>query len=333
MISRLTDGTFTGDLFYVNDMDDVTASSSSGEQKRLYDVRNDLCNYYGTEEQIYSNYSEFTPGTPFYLFEAGITYSNPQYMIIRQKSCPVNQYMYVLEYVQEGSGKIETENRTYTIRAGDTYIIKRDYECLYYSDRQSPLKKLWINCAGTLIDSLVSFNRFDDFSEGVISAPVNTETSFQVIHGLCRRAKELGSYELYRQMIHQVVDITASLYYSRGNVAHSDDVLSARIKRLIDASPFYRVRIEDIAAAEHYSERHINRVFGERYGCTPKQYIITKKIETAKDMLAGKNKSIKEISELLGFCDEHHFMNTFKRVTGHSAGTWRDVTNKKEDLT
>lgn len=318
-----------------NDIIDRSPQSDSligdGDVKRLFDVRKELGNVYGTEEQVYSNYVDFTPGSPFYIFEAGITYSNSDYLIVRQRNCPANQYMYVFEYVQEGAGRIETENRTYNIKAGDTYIIRRDYECVYYSDRDNPLKKLWINCAGTLVDSLIALNRFDDFSEGIIIASVNTEAGFQTIHSLCRHADETGTHEFYNQVIHQLIDISSSVYYTRGNVPRSDDVLSVRIKRLIDASPFYRVRIEDIAAAEHYSERHINRVFGERYGCTPKQYIINRKIETAKDMLAQKTKSVKEISELLGFCDEHHFMNTFKRVTGHSAGTWRDVTNKKED--
>ncbi len=287
--------------------------------RRLYDQRSSITNRYGDEELVFVNWSTFAKEPSFHIKEAGLTLPDPGYRIVRPEWGEVYDYMYVLEYVQEGRGIIELDGGSYPIEKGDSYFINKRVACVYYSDPKEPLKKAWINCAGSLVDSLVEFCRL---TEPLVIAKVNTEHYFHAVHGLLREVGRFGKYEAYRQSIQRISDILSAIHYAAESSGQVQG-LAERIRLRIDDSPYYQISPDEIAAAEHYSIRHINRVFGEQYGVTPKQYILERKIEIARDMLSDRRYSMKEIAELLGFCDEHHFMNTFKRLTGESAGSWR----------
>lgn len=292
--------------------------SDSKPDRRLFDSRERLPNQFGSEELIFVNWTAFAKEPAFHIKEAGITLPDPTYRIVRPRSGEVYDYMYVLEYVQEGEGTIELEGGDYPICKGDSYFINKQIECVYYSNPENPLRKVWINCAGTVVDGLVQFCRF---TEPLVIAKVNTEHYFNSVHALLREIARFGKQEAYRQSIQRVSDILSAIYYA--DSAFAELGLAERIRTSIDESPYYRITPDEIAGQEHYSTRHINRVFCEQYGLTPKQYILERKIEVAGEMLAERRCSIKEIAEILGFCDEHHFMNTFKRVTGQSPGRFR----------
>ncbi|MGM9680680.1 MAG: helix-turn-helix domain-containing protein [Eubacteriales bacterium] len=292
---------------------------------RLFDDRDQLSDCFGREELAFVNWNTIREEPSFHIKEAGLTYPDPSYRIVRTASGPVYDYLYVLEYVQEGEGVIETEHGNYPISKGDSYFLRKRLECVYYSNPDNPLKKVWINCAGSVVDALVDFCRLED---SVVIAKVNTEHYFHAVLRLLEDIGNLGKYETYRQSIHRIADILSTVSYAAASLSPAERDLPSRVRKLIDDSPYYRISLEEIGISEHYSLRHINRVFCEQYGVTPKQYILRRKIETAKNMLSGGRHSLKEIAELLGFCDEHHFMNTFKRMTGVSAGAWREQSDK-----
>ena len=57
-------------------------------------------------------------------------------------------------------------------------------------------------------------------------------------------------------------------------------------------------------------------MFKRAYGITPYDYILTRKIETAKLLLKNSSLSVKEIAYRLNFADEHYFSNIFLQKTG-----------------
>lgn len=292
--------------------------TSPKAKRRLFDNRGRLSSRFGSEEMIFVNWIGFAKEPAFHIKEAGITLPNPGYRIVRPSSNENYNYMYVLEYVLDGAGTIELADGSYHVGKGDSYFISKQVECVYYSDPANPLKKVWINCGGSVVDALAQFCRL---TRPLAIAKVNTEHYFRTVHDLLREIGRYGKQEAYRQSIQRVSDILSAICYAEN--ALREPGLAERVRVCIDEAPYYRITPDEIAGLEHYSIRHINRVFEEQYGLTPKQYILERKIEVAGDMLAERRYSIKEISEILGFCDEHHFINTFKRFTGQPPGRFR----------
>jgi AraC-like DNA-binding protein len=71
------------------------------------------------------------------------------------------------------------------------------------------------------------------------------------------------------------------------------------------------------------SIRHMNRIFKAETGSTLYQYLLTRKMETAKVLLKDTSISIGEIAEQLGFTDLYHFSNFFKKRSGCSPLEYR----------
>lgn len=76
-----------------------------------------------------------------------------------------------------------------------------------------------------------------------------------------------------------------------------------------------RLRIEDIAYSLHVSRDYLSTAFKKETGISLHQYILTEKLEESRQMLA-LGKSIKETSYTLCFCNESHFIQTFRKKYG-----------------
>ena len=83
------------------------------------------------------------------------------------------------------------------------------------------------------------------------------------------------------------------------------------------------ITIEELAIEVNMSKYYFLREFKKFTGNTPYQHIIDMKISEAKRMLANSNKSISEITLALGFSDQSHFSNTFKRFMRMSPASFR----------
>lgn len=69
------------------------------------------------------------------------------------------------------------------------------------------------------------------------------------------------------------------------------------------------------------SASRLTRIFREQTGMTSKNYIDSLKMQLASEMLAVKNKTVKEIT---GDTDPYHFSRRFKELTGFSPQKYKD---------
>lgn len=105
---------------------------------------------------------------------------------------------------------------------------------------------------------------------------------------------------------------SAILLFSRENVPDNIQVAVETIRNNINDE----LRIADLAAACGMSESTFRREFHRFAGTSPKQYILDRKINKAKQMLRSGDYPIKEICLILGFYDDAYFSKLFKKATG-----------------
>ena len=105
---------------------------------------------------------------------------------------------------------------------------------------------------------------------------------------------------------------SAILLFASENVPQSIKVAVDTIRNNIHDE----LRVGDLAVACGMSESTFRREFHRYAGVSPKQYILDRKINKAKQMLRSGYYPIKEICMILGFYDDAYFSKLFKKSTG-----------------
>ncbi|MDE5578315.1 MAG: AraC family transcriptional regulator [Oscillospiraceae bacterium] len=246
--------------------------------------------------------------TPFYIEMAGITYPDPKYHIVRS-----NSHIHCFEYVMKGEGIVTVDGKTNYPCAGDVYILPKGTNHNYCSEPNDPFEKIWFNINGSLCDELIhiygiigilivkNFDAFDFFRE-FLDICENKELSVNEIYSRC-------SLVFHKLLIKISENLTL-----RSRRSINDN--AAAVKSYIDRNIYERLSIAQISKHMNLSQSQVNRVFKKSYDITPYDYILTRKIDTAKLLLKNTSLSIKEIAFKLNFADEHYFSNVFLQKTG-----------------
>lgn len=87
------------------------------------------------------------------------------------------------------------------------------------------------------------------------------------------------------------------------------------------------VSIEELAVLVNCSKFHFLKEFKKAMAITPYQFIIRARLERAKELLRDGQDQIADVALRLGFSDQSHFTNSFKRQFGLTPGEFRTAKN------
>ena len=74
--------------------------------------------------------------------------------------------------------------------------------------------------------------------------------------------------------------------------------------------------LKDLASACNMGESYFQKLFKEKYGISPKKYIIQLKLNHACDLLLLERYSVTQIAEMCNFYDVYFFSKQFKEYLG-----------------
>ncbi|HEX7026586.1 MAG TPA: AraC family transcriptional regulator [Gammaproteobacteria bacterium] len=83
------------------------------------------------------------------------------------------------------------------------------------------------------------------------------------------------------------------------------------------------ISLNELAGLAGMSGYHFLRMFKRSTGLTPLQYMIRRRMETAKELLTRTKLSITEVALEAGYENTSHFINLFKRYTGVTPAVFR----------
>lgn len=96
-----------------------------------------------------------------------------------------------------------------------------------------------------------------------------------------------------------------------------------RAKDLVDARYHDPLDVSDLARAAHLSTAHFSREFRRAFGETPYQYLLTRRLERAAELLRNTNYSVAEICLAVGLRSIGSFTTSFGRAFGLSPTAYR----------
>ena len=96
-----------------------------------------------------------------------------------------------------------------------------------------------------------------------------------------------------------------------------------RVFALVEEKLADNIRLMELAEAAGMSMFHFARMFKQSTGQSPYQYVVTRRMDTAKQLLRNQAMSVLEVSVRTGFVDQRHFTKVFRRKIGVSPAEFR----------
>ena len=90
----------------------------------------------------------------------------------------------------------------------------------------------------------------------------------------------------------------------------------AAVRRYIDQHFKESLTLDQLAEEAHVNKFYLSHAFKKEYGVSPINYMISRRLEESKYLLAETDLSLSQISQLLGFSSLSYFSQVFHRTQG-----------------
>jgi AraC family transcriptional regulator len=98
-----------------------------------------------------------------------------------------------------------------------------------------------------------------------------------------------------------------------------------RVYAFVESNLDQDITLENLAEAAGFSCRHFARSFRLQTGETPHRWLMTVRLEKAKDLLRDTEFSLCDVADRCGFASQSHMTTVMKNETGYTPRQWRDL--------
>jgi len=128
--------------------------------------------------------------------------------------------------------------------------------------------------------------------------------------------KQFGWRESVRGiLINIIIKTLRSIAYE--DYSDEEKAFSRRIIEFVNMNYMHPMKVSDaFGGAEQYSTPYISKRFKQETGVTFSEYLKKVRIDASQRLLINTDKSVAEISELVGYVDTTFFHNTFRSIVG-----------------
>lgn len=128
-------------------------------------------------------------------------------------------------------------------------------------------------------------------------------------------ATAIGTYLVHRYGGRPIASATRSRSLSRSH----EHLAKSLLLENLDGN----ISISEVAQACNLSRGYFIRAFRETTGMTPHQWLLSERIDRARDLLRTSNAPLAEVAIACGFADQSHFTRVFSTIVGATPGNWR----------
>ena len=136
----------------------------------------------------------------------------------------------------------------------------------------------------------------------------------------------LNVYDALYKHQDEITHILTLISTSPKEPERNDSELEIKLKnvtRYLDEHYTESISLDFLAEQFYISKYYLSREFKQEHGTTIIQYLLTKKITHAKELLRYSNSSIEDIAALCGIDDASYFNKVFKKLEGCTASEYR----------
>lgn len=234
----------------------------------------------------------------------------------------INKELAQREFIQREYGKLhspyEKELEFYgAVAAGDIERVKALYTPLAVEGYGKLSEDKIRNLKYHLIITIALIARF------CIEAGMPTETSYTISDIYINRL-DVAETEEELGAIHREVFIE---YAKRMQTITSGEAYSKHILMCLDMiydNIYSGIRVSELADRLGLSAQYLSKLFRQEVGVTISEFIMSRRIQAAENMLKYSDYSSIDIGNYLNFSSHSHFISAFRKHTGFTPKQYRE---------
>jgi AraC-like DNA-binding protein len=249
---------------------------------------------------------------------------------------------YELVYVYEGKGTFFIDQTFYEMRKGDVFIIPGNTIHRAFPDKDTPITSTAIFFSPFLVQQASlgdAFSYLSCFEQSKyrknyqITNPIPSQLALEAYLDQIQLEiinKKLGfrhSIVLHLQQI--LLQFSRDTDIDSPNTQTDSTTEPPWMKKIlfyIDEHLEQDVGLAALSIKASISPSHFSRVFKQLTGMNITEYVTTKRIIRAKELLLDTDNNISSIAEICGFESLPHFHRMFKRITGFTPAAYKKVS-------
>ena len=231
-----------------------------------------------------------------------------------------------LFYIVGGKGQFLIQDQLYPVNANNLVIINPNVTHTEVSLNAQPLEYIVLGIEG--VELATSENSNGQF--GILDHFESVEISGCIRNILREMEQKNPGYEDVCQAYMEILIIrlmrNTALAVPVDPQVVSGNRQCAAVKRYIDLHFKEALTLEQLAEDAHMNKYYLSHAFKREYGTSPINYMITKRIEESKYLLAETDLSMSQIAQLLGFSSLSYFSQVFRRTQATTPMEYRQST-------
>lgn len=207
-------------------------------------------------------------------------------------------------------------------RAGDCFFLDCSGEYTHISSEADPWELLWIHFYGP--NAAAYYSCFREQHDWHFKSSHLAELTSTIQNVITLHEEKTDDADLLTAA--QIVSILTTLCTDAPRESADDSPLSVKLKdilRYLNEHYTENISLDQLADQFYISKYYLSREFKKEFGTTIIQYLLTKKITNAKELLRYSNDSIETIAQHCGIDDASYFNKIFKKIEGCTASEYR----------
>ncbi len=228
---------------------------------------------------------------------------------------PAIRDYYLIHYIVSGCGIFENERGSYSLSAGQAFLIRPGEITFYRSDDGNPWHYIWIGFNGSLA------TRFDDAPD------ILTPADCRLFPNMLRCAELSRMREEY--LAGQLFLLAADIFGETRSCPIGS--YTERAANYIEKHYMHVLSVEKLASDMNLDRRYLSRIFKQDHGMPLKEYITEVKLRHAEAFLRA-GYSVTQTASMVGYADSIHFAKIFKKHRGITPAAFRLQSLKDQSI-
>ena len=220
-----------------------------------------------------------------------------------------------LFYVVGGLGRFRIAELTHQVAADDLVIVNPGVEHTEVSLNQNPLEYIVLGVEG------LEFSGSEDWDDRfrIVNFRGGGEDMLYCLHSMLREmASKPPGYETICQDLLEILLIRLMRRTDFAMTLAPPSPLAnkecAAVRRYIDGHFKENITLDMLAELTHMNKYYMVHLFSREYGISPINYLISRRIQESRYLLAGTDHSLSQISHMLGFSSPSYFSQSFRKL-------------------